>query len=167
MTQQGRPTRRGIGRGLASAGAALALAAAGAHVAIAAARAPAVPRARAARLLSVDDTGHLHLLNASGAVLSEEGPVSGTLPGSTKVRLDVGTNVTASFTIYAHGGGSITGHGSAILHSSGRYSSFGGTLSVTRGTGRYANAQGSGKLYGVIERRTDALTVQTTGTLHY
>jgi hypothetical protein len=144
MTQQGRPTRRGIGRGIASTGAALALAAAGAQVAIAAARAPTMPRAprtahalrgplaaRTARALSVDDTGDLHLLNASGAILSEEGPVSGTLPGSTKVRLDVGENVTASFTIRARGGGSITGHGSAVLHSSGRYSSFGGTLAAT------------------------------------
>jgi hypothetical protein len=116
--------------------------------------------------LSVDDTGDLHLLNATGAILSEAGPVSGTLSGTTKVRLEVGENVTASFTIYAHGG-SITGHGIAALHSSGRYSSFGGTLSVKQGTGRYAHAHGAGKLYGVIDRRTDNLTVQTTGTLHY
>ena len=146
----------------------LALAAACMNVAIAAARAPNAPlTARAARTLSINDTGHLYLLNASGAILSEAGPVSGTLPGSTKVRLDVGESVTASFTIDSRGGGSITGHGSAVLHSSGRYSSFGGTLSVNQGTGRYARAQGSGELYGVIDRRTDALTVQTIGTLHY
>jgi hypothetical protein len=165
MTQQRRPTRRGI----ASTGAALALAAACAHVAIAAARTPAAPpAARAARALSVNDTGYLHLLNSSGSILTEEGPVSGTLPGTARVRLDVGENVTASFTIRVRGGGSISGHGSAALHSSGRYSSFAGTLLVTRGTGRFAHAHGAGKLYGVIERRTDALTVQTRGgTLHY
>jgi hypothetical protein len=122
--------------------------------------------ARAARLLSIDDTGHLHLLHASGEVLDEEGTVSGTLPGSVKVRMTIGANVTASFTIAAHGG-SIEGHGSAALHSSGRYSSFGGTLSVSHGTGTYAHAHGGGGLYGVINRRTDALTVQTTGDLHY
>lgn len=171
MTQQKVPVRRWI------AGAALAVTAACTHVAIVAARAPGAsaaartPKApmpaRAARTLHIVDTGHLHLLHASGAILSEEGPVSGTLPGSTRVRLDVGENVTASFTITSRGGGSITGHGSAALHSSGRYASFGGSLSVTRGTGRYAHAHGSGKLYGVIDRRTHSLAVQAIGTLNY
>jgi hypothetical protein len=171
-----RPTRRGI----AGTGAALGLAAVCAQLAVAAAGAPAARLharaaltlrapiiAHAAGALKVNDTGYLHLLHASGSVLSEEGPVSGTLPGTANVRLDVGANVTASFTIHARGG-SISGHGSATLHSSGRYSSFAGTLWVNRGTGRFAHARGTGKLYGVIERRTDKVTVQTReGTLHY
>jgi hypothetical protein len=166
MTQQGRPTRRGI----VSTAAALALTAACAHVAIAARPAPTAPlAARAARTLAVNDTGHLLLLHASGEILSEVGPVSGTLPGTANVRLDVGSeHVSASFTIRVRGGGSITGTGRATLHSSGRYTSFGGTLSVTRGTGRYAHARGNGKLYGVIERKSEDLTVQTReGTLNY
>jgi hypothetical protein len=166
MTQQRRITRLRFARGIAPIGSVLALAA-GANVAIAAPHAPVGPRARTTRALSINDTGKLSLSNASGAILSELGPVSGTLPGTTKVRLDVGENVTASFTIYARGGGSITGHGVAALHSSGQYSSFGGTLTVTHGTGRYVHARGGGKLYGVINRRTDAVTVQTTGTLDY
>ncbi len=125
-----------------------------------------VSGALAAGTLRVDDTGHLRLLHASGSALQEEGPVTGTLPGSVTVRLVVGTEVTATFTIHARGG-SIAGHGTATLHSSGRYSSFGGTLAVGGGTGRYAHAHGGGGLYGVIERRTDTLTVQTTGTLSY
>ena len=120
------------------------------------------PRTQAARSLTIDDTGHLRLIHASGQVLSEAGAISGTLPGTAKVSLNVGETVTASFTIYAHDG-SITGHGHATLHSSGRYSSFGGTLSVTGGTGRFAHAHGSGELYGAIERKSDALTVQTRG----
>jgi hypothetical protein len=168
MTQRRRATRREIAWGIASAGTMLALAAAGAHIAIAAARAPQERiSVWTARALNVEDTGHLHLLNASGSVLSEEGPVSGTLPGNAKVRLVVGTRVLASFTIYPRSGGSIIGSGNATLHSSSRYSSFGGSLSVARGTGRYAHAHGSGKLYGVIDRRTDEVTVQTTGTLDY
>lgn len=146
-------------------GALLALLGAG-HVALGAAR-TGRPPAHAARALTVNDTGHLHLLKASGSILQEEGPVSGTLPGRAKVRLVVGPNVTASFTIEPHGGGSIVGSGKAALHSSGRYSSFGGSLSVGHGSGRYSHAHGTGNLYGVIERRSDTLTVQTTGTLHY
>jgi hypothetical protein len=171
MTQQRRGRWRESAQTIASVGAALALASASAHVAFAAASATRAPRepplTRTARALNIDDTAHLHLLNASGSVLSEEGPVSGTLPGRARVRLVVGTRVLASFTIKPRGGGSIIGSGSATLHSSSRYSSFGGSLSVVRGTGRYAHAHGSGKLYGVIDRRTDEVTVQTIGTLAY
>jgi hypothetical protein len=126
-------------------------------------------RAHSARLLKVNDSGHLHLLHAYGEVIEEEGKASGTLPGIVFVHMTVGAaNVTASFTIRSEGGGSIEGHGEAALHSSGRYSSFAGTLSVSHGTGRYAHAHGQGKLYGTIERtKTKHLTVQTIGTLDY
>jgi hypothetical protein len=155
------------GRWLGAAYAVLALGASG-LLAVTAPRAPAAPAtARMARMLNVNDTGHLRLLNASGSILREEGPASGTFPGDVKVRLVVRATVTASFTIVPRAGGSISGHGSATLHSTLRYSSFGGSLSVDHGTGRYAHAHGSGRLYGVIDRRTDALTVQTFGQLDY
>lgn len=119
-----------------------------------------------ASAVRVDDIGHLHLLKAVGSTLYEEGHAAGTLPGQTRVRMLVGNSVSASFSISARGG-AVYGSGHARLHSSGRYASFAGTLSVSRGSGRYARAHGSGKLYGVIDRRTDALTVQTIGTLVY
>jgi hypothetical protein len=122
--------------------------------------------ATAARSVSVDDTGHLHLLKAFGSVLLEEGYAGGTLPGQAKVRLVVGSTVTSTFSIQTRYG-TIYGSGRAALHSSGRYASFGGTLSVSKGTASYAHAHGAGKLYGVIDRRTSALTVQTVGTLSY
>jgi hypothetical protein len=171
---------------LRTAGAVLVLAGGGVS-ALVAARAPAAPRAssavpagrsasrtpaappaaRQARVLSIDDTGKLHLLKASGAILQEEGPGTGTLAANIKVRLVVHATITATFTIEARGGGSIAGRAAATLHSSRRYSSFGGSLSVEHGTGRYAHAHGSWTLYGVIDRRTHALTVQTVGQLHY
>jgi len=195
MTQHGRPIRRRPERGLTSAGAALAAIVAPvatvATVAVTAAAAVAASdmtrtpgtashtqgttsrtpgdraRARAARTLTVNDNGKLHLLHASGSVLSEEGPVSGTLLGTARVSLNVGEDVTATFTIHARGGGSIVGHGSAALHSAGRYSSFAGSLTVTGGTGRYAHAHGAGRLYGTLERRYDEVVFQTRGTLDY
>jgi hypothetical protein len=118
------------------------------------------------RAVSVNDTGKLHLLKAFGAVMLEEGYATGTLPGQAKVRLVVGSSVSATFTI-SPPGGTIYGSGRAALHSSGRYASFGGSLTVSRGTGRYAHARGSGRLYGVIDRRTHAVTVQTVGRLTY
>jgi hypothetical protein len=126
-------------------------------------------RAESARLLKVNDSGHLHLLQAYGEVINEEGKASGSLPGTVFVHMTVGANaITASFRIRSEGGGSIEGHGQADLHSSGRYSSFAGTLSVGHGSGRYAHAHGQGKLYGTIERTpTKHLTVQTIGNLDY
>lgn len=134
---------------------------------IALARSAAPPVARAAGKLEVRDESHMHLVHESGSLLLEEGAATGTLPGSVKVRFDVGATVTAYFTIYAHGGGSITGHGKGQLHSTGAYATFGGTLWVTGGSGRFAHAHGTGGLYGAINRHTDALTVQTIGTLYY
>jgi hypothetical protein len=172
MTQQPTPTRRVLTRGIASTGAVLVLTAAGSLLASAAgaARTPAGPiHARAARTVSVDDTGHLQRTHASGDIIDEAGNISGTLPGTATVRLDVGPEtITASFTIESYGGGSIRGTGRAKIGSDGRYTSFAGTLLVTGGTDRFAHARGAGKLYGVIERKSDELTVQTReGKLYY
>jgi hypothetical protein len=130
--------------------------------------ASSVPTARAAHVLNVKDEGHLHMVSGSeGSTLVEEGVATGTLPGTVKVRFNIGAVITASFTIYARGGGSITGHGSGQLHTTGTYSTFGGSLSVTHGTGRFARAHGTGGLYGSLDRRTYALVVQTLGKLEY
>lgn len=130
---------------------------------------PASPAAsaRAARTLDVTDEAHLHLTGTSGEELQEEGPATGALPGKAHARFVVGSSVTGSFTLYPRGGGSITGHGSARLHSTGTYASFSGTLIVSHGTGRYAHAHGSGGFSGTVNRHTDALTVKTTGQLSY
>jgi hypothetical protein len=123
--------------------------------------------ARAAtRLLNATDTAHLHLVKSPGTLLLEEGPASGALPGSVKARCDVGPTVTAKFTIYTHGG-TIRGEGSGKLSPSGEQASFGGSMTVTGGSGRYAHAHGHGGFYGVLNRYSDAMTIQTTGALSY
>lgn len=130
-------------------------------------RATATPNAGTARALNVTDNAQLHLTTTSGSLLVEEGSASGKLPGTLKARFRFAASVTASFTIYPRGGGSITGSGAATLHSSTTYSSFAGTIKITSGTGRYKHANGTAGLYGTYNRRTYALTVQTTGTLRY
>lgn len=122
--------------------------------------------ARAARMLNATDTAHLHLISSSGSSVLEEGIATGRLPGSVRVRLEVAATVTATFTIYARGG-TIAGRGSGALHSSGLYASFGGSMTVTHGTGRYVHAHGHGGFYGAINRSTFVATVQTTGSLAY
>jgi hypothetical protein len=122
--------------------------------------------ARASRSLNATITAHLHLVKAEGSELFEEGAVSGALPGSMRAELKTGAVYTGSFTTHTHGG-SIKGRGTATPHGSGRYQSFSGTFVVTGGTGRYAHVSGRAGLYGVFDRRTDAVTVQTTGKLSY
>lgn len=128
---------------------------------------PRSPRAQTARALVANDEGRLKKKQESGPNLLEEGPAKGTLPGWVRVNFNIGATVKASFVLYPHGGGSISGKGEGTLHSTKRFASFGGHMWVTKGTGRYSHAHGSGGFYGVVDRETLALTVQTRGTLHY
>ena len=119
-----------------------------------------------ARTLNVTDTAHLRYISHTGSLLYEDGAASGTLPGSMRAHCNVGSTVTANFTIYTHGG-TISGHGTATPHGSGIYESFAGSFQVTGGTGNYAHAHGRAGLSGTFDRRTYDLTVQTTGRLSY
>jgi hypothetical protein len=121
--------------------------------------------ARAAQTISGADTAHLRLVRP-GERLLEEGPASGALPGSMRAELDIGPLYTGSFTIYTRNG-RISGYGRATPHGAGRYQSFAGWLTVTSGNGRYAHVHGHDQLYGVFDRRTYAVSVDTTGTLSY
>jgi hypothetical protein len=144
----------------------LAIAAAGASTIPLQAEAATRARAHIANALNVTDTGHLRSVRHPGALIVEEGPVTGGLPGTVTVQMTIGATVTGSFTITTRYG-SITGHASGDLKSTGTYASFGGAMTVVHGTGRYAHAHGHGGFYGTIDRNTYALTVQTTGTLYY
>jgi hypothetical protein len=125
------------------------------------------PSAHAAHTLNVTDTADLHLLKSSGSLLYEEGSASGGVAGRMKADMDVGATFTGSFTIYARGGGTIKGHGTATPRGSGRYESFSGSMVITGGSGRYARAHGGGGLYGTFDRRTYAFVIQTTGKFSY
>lgn len=116
-----------------------------------------------------NDEGSLHLVGESGADLIEEGQMTGTFPGRAKLWFTIGATVNARFTLYPHsGGGSISGSGSGKLRSSGRYASFGGTMSVSSGTGRYSHVHGTGGFYGTILRKAPyPVVVQTRGTLTF
>jgi hypothetical protein len=116
--------------------------------------------------LKASDTAHLHYVSASGSLLYEEGQASGTLPGTMRVHLDVGAVFRGSFTIRTRAG-TITGRGVATPHGSGAYESFAGSLVITGGSGRYAQAHGRAGLYGTFSRSDYRLLVQTTGTLLY
>ncbi|HEV3047033.1 MAG TPA: autotransporter [Solirubrobacteraceae bacterium] len=125
--------------------------------------------ANAASVLNVHDEGRLHYVHASGSVIVDEGSVSGSFPGSVRVRFlyDGEPQVSASFTITGHGG-SISARGTGRLSSpTSATPSFRGHMTITGGTGRYAHIRGSGELSGVYNRRSYALAVQASGKLPY
>jgi hypothetical protein len=120
---------------------------------------------RTAGALSLSDTGHLHLTSHHSFTLNEAGLASGTLSGTIYIHLNVvSTNrVTAEVNLYPSGG-SVTGYASASYRPSGGVATFSGTMSVTRGSGRYDHAHGSGLSFtGTIERENDAVTVHVSG----
>jgi hypothetical protein len=125
--------------------------------------------AQTAKVLSVHDEGHLRFVHASGSVIIDEGSVSGTFPGSVRVRFlyDGEPQVSAQFTISGHGG-SVSAHAVGRLSSpTSSTPSFSGHMTITGGSGRYAHVHGSGELFGVYYRRSYALTVQAIGKLPY
>jgi hypothetical protein len=121
-------------------------------------------------VISVRDNSELHLVRAIGNTLIEEGRATGTLPGSARIRLNIDVEsgtATSRFTIYTHGG-SLSGSARGEAHPGrGGWESFSGTTRLEHGTGRYAHASGTGKMYGALYRRNDRLIVQTIGRLRY
>lgn len=122
--------------------------------------------ARIARSERLTITARLKYVTTKGADLFEQGSASGPLAGTVKARVRITADISGSFTFYPRGG-SITGRGSATLHESGTYASFGGVVKITGGTGRYAHARGEGGLYGVYNRKSLEIKIQTTGRLSY
>jgi hypothetical protein len=140
----------------------VAIAAASGTVASAASDAPV---AHGSRSISLNETGRLHLTSHHGFTLNEQGTASGTISGTIYIHLHVAStnHVTAEVSIYPKGG-SLTGLASASYRPSGAVASFAGTMNISRGTGSYSHASGSGLSFsGTIERTTDAVTVRVAG----
>lgn len=135
------------------------------------ARRPA--EAKLARTVSLSESGHLHITGNKrpklNETLNEAGSATGTIVGSIYIHLHLvsQTRVTAEVNIYPRGG-SLTGNGSASYHVVGGYAAFSGTLSIARGTGKYARARASGlRFTGTIQRRDDSVSVRLSGPLSY
>lgn len=138
-----------------------------AHYAFADARNPI--RARVAHTLSGNDNATLHLVHTNGSTLYEEGRASGSLPGTAHASfyIHASGNLVGHFVFYTRSG-AINGHGSAKWRQ-GRYPyvSFSGAAEITGGTHRYVHVHGDLGFYGVMNRESSAVTIQTRGTLTY
>jgi hypothetical protein len=133
---------------------------------------PQHERARITRTLSGADVAHLQFvheaLRGNREVIYEKGKAQGALPGDMRAEIEVTPSLLiGTCTIKTADGSVITGEGRATANGSGRYESFRGTLTITKGTGRYRHIHGHAGLYGTFDHRSFALVVQTTGTLSY
>jgi hypothetical protein len=120
----------------------------------------------AARTISLNETGRLHLTSKHNFTLNEQGSASGTVAGTIYVHLTaVSTSrVTAEVNIYANGA-SISGNGNASYHRASTTASFSGSMSIDRGSGSYAHVHGSGLSFSgtIAESNRDAITVHVSG----
>ena len=93
----------------------------------------ATARARAARTISGADSAHLHLLPPGriAAVRGRQGDRRAARPHARATH--VAQQYSGTCTIYTNGG-SVTGHGVATPHGTGRFQSFKGTLTITGGS---------------------------------
>ncbi|HEY2632443.1 MAG TPA: hypothetical protein VGI26_08710 [Solirubrobacteraceae bacterium] len=95
------------------------------------------PIATAARRVSLVENAHLKFAAEHGSALSERGSATGTYDAPVAVTLTIHPKtVTATVTIYPSGG-SITGYANANYTVKGSYGYFGGTMTVSHGTGKY------------------------------
>jgi hypothetical protein len=168
-THRGRARR---GRGFAARASLTAgglLAAASALVLAAGAGGAAGSTARAGRTISLNDSAQLHKLGTShGFYFNETGQATGTIGGTLYLHLHIASSnrVTAEVNIYPRGS-SISGSASAsYFNVNGAEAGFSGKMSITRGTGSYAHASGSGLNFsGTIQRKNDAVTVHVSGRM--
>jgi hypothetical protein len=122
-----------------------------------------------ARTLSLNESGRLHLTSHHGFTLNEQGSASGTISGTIYIHLTISStnHVSAEVNIYPSGG-SLTGSASAAYRVQGATASFNGTMNITRGSGRYSHARGSGLSFtGTIQRSNDAVSVRVSGRFSY
>jgi hypothetical protein len=121
-----------------------------------------------ARTIDVSQTAQLRLVRKSGSTLYEQGTASGTLPGSVSARFKVTVlKVTGRVTFYPRAGGSITFNVEGFPRSTGVNARFAGTMTISKGTGRYANARGAASFNGIVNRRSWAASVSAVGRMRY
>lgn len=126
------------------------------------------PIAVEARVLSVHETAHCHLVSHHREMLLEEGYGSGVLSGKLVIHLTLAyTQGSVIFTAYPPGG-TIVGRGEGSSYAKGNTAYFTGTASINYGTGRYAHASASNvKIRGTLQRKTFAFFVEVNAKLYY
>jgi len=125
------------------------------------------PVALQAKTIDLVENANLKLINEEGAALVEHGRATGTYNAPVTATFTIHPKaVTATVTVFPHGG-SITGVAQTnyVVQNSTGY--FGGTFTITRGTGSFAHASGKALgISGTINRYSFAITVKAHGEVN-
>jgi hypothetical protein len=128
---------------------------------------PRSPIATVARVIELKETGQLRLTGGYETTLVGRGGATGTYNCSIVVHLTLVSahRLTTTFTVSPNGG-TISGKGSARYAEENGNGYFGGTIALTRGTGRYAHASGNEiGISGKINRESLRLMVHVHGAM--
>lgn len=124
--------------------------------------------AKTAKTEYLVESARLDLVREEGSALTEHGHASGTYDAPVAASFTIHpTSVSVLVTVYPHGG-SITGTAQAnyVVQNSTGY--FGGTFTITHGTGTYRHAAGKALGFsGTINRYTFAATVKAHGEISF
>jgi hypothetical protein len=124
--------------------------------------------AKAAKAVYLVENAHLTLASEEGSSLTDRGHATGTYSAPLTATFTIHpTSVTALVTLYPRGG-SMSGRATAnyVVQNSTGY--FGGTLTITHGTGTYRHVSGKSVGFsGTIDRYNFAATVKAHGEISY
>lgn len=119
--------------------------------------------------VAVKEHVDLVLVKRSGTTeFQHKGRATGTLAGRVVSRITISHSVVLKGTVTI-----TTSSGKARLDVNGRARSLGlrtkftGTAVIAGGTGRYADAEGTGRFTGVVNRSTWHATIDATGSFDY
>ncbi len=123
--------------------------------------------AREAKKMQLNESAQLKFTREDGSALVEYGQAAGTYNAPVNTILTIHPNsVTATVTIFPKGG-SITGTAQANYIVKGSTGYFGGTFTITHGTGTYRHVSGRGLgISGTINRESFAMTVKAHGEIN-
>jgi hypothetical protein len=120
-----------------------------------------------AKRINLVENANLKLISEEGAALVEHGQATGTYNAPVTATFTIHPkSVTATVTVYPHGG-SITGVAQTnyVVQNSTGY--FGGTFTITHGTGSFKGASGKSLgISGTINRYSFAITVKAHGEVN-
>jgi hypothetical protein len=118
-------------------------------------------------MVDLIENANLKLISEEGAALVERGHATGTYNAPVTSTFTIHPKaVTATVTVYPHGG-SITGVAQTnyVVQNSTGY--FGGTFTITHGTGSFKGASGKSLgISGTINRYSFAITVKAHGEVN-
>jgi hypothetical protein len=125
------------------------------------------PKGVQAKMVDLIENANLKLISEEGAALVERGHATGTYNAPVTSTFTIHPKaVTATVTVYPHGG-SITGvtQTNYVVQNSTGY--FGGTFTITHGTGSFKGASGKSLgISGTINRYSFAITVKAHGEVN-